>query len=260
MPMSIEFYGVVLDQHGDPVPSAKVSGEVLGKWSKAPPVSTTTDAKGRFTIKSKGLALHLQVEKSGYYLVDNQGSLKPSSQGFTFFEGDGRPVHHPDPASPTIFHLRKAGNPVPLDRLQGQSKLPRDGTSVILSLSKTSQVTVKVGCLTKEDPAQPPNVAYDWHCELTVEGGGLQEATDKNSFLAPTEGYAPTAVIDMPKTLAPKQWNSRVDKTYWLRFPDHTFGKISFMMIARGDHFAVIHGHRNPSPDDANLEPKPDGR
>ncbi len=32
------------------------------------------------------------------------------------------------------------------------------------------------------------------------------------------------------------------------------------MMIAGGDHFAVIQGFRNPTPEDRNLEPKLDER
>lgn len=64
----------------------------------------------------------------------------------------------------------------------------------------------------------------------------------------------------MTKTLGPKQWSRSARKNYWIRFSDHTFGKISFRMHAGGDHFAVIEGFRNPSPNDRNLEPKLDSR
>lgn len=64
----------------------------------------------------------------------------------------------------------------------------------------------------------------------------------------------------MPKTLDRKLWNRRASKNFWLRFPDKTFGRISFLMIAGGDHFAVIQGFRNPTPEDRNLEPKLDER
>lgn len=81
-----------------------------------------------------------------------------------------------------------------------------------------------------------------------------------NKFLSPEEGYEESFVIDMPKTLDRKLWNRRASKNFWLRFPDKTFGRISFMMIAGGDHFAVIQGFRNPTPKDRNLEPKLDER
>ncbi len=256
----IEFYGVVLDHENNPVPSAKVEASVLDNMMKGTPITTTAGADGRFTIKSKGASLHIMVSKNGYYFVDKNGVLRPSSQGFDFGLDNGRGVYQPNAASPVVFHLRKAGNPVPLDALRGQSKVPRDGSPVTIVLSKTSAAAVQISCRTKEDASQAPNAPYDWRCEIQPEGGGIQEVIDEHSFVAPSNGYTHLAVIDMPKSLDRKVWNSRVIKSYWLRLPDNTFGKISFMMNARGGHFAVINGFRNPSPNDRNLEPKLDAR
>lgn len=138
--------------------------------------------------------------------------------------------------------------------------MPRDGSLITVGLSKISTVALQISCRTIEDVTQPPNAPYDWCCEISVDGGGIQEVLDEHSFTAPEGGYASSADINMPKSLAPKEWNSRARKNYWLRFPDNTFGKISFMMNARGDHFAVIEGVRNPSPNDRNLESKLDDR
>jgi hypothetical protein len=260
MQTPIEFYGVVLDHENNPVPSARVEATILDNMMKGTPTTTTAGADGRFAIKSKGASLHIMVSKPGYYFVEKKGVLRPSSQGFDFGLDNGRGVYQPDAASPVIFHLRKAGNPVPLDPLRGQSKVPRDGSPITIGLSKTSKVAFQISCRTTEDDSQAPNAPYDWRCEIHPEGGGIQDAQDDHSFLAPPDGYTQLAVIDMPKTLDRKQWNSRVSKSYWLRFPDNTFGRISFMMNARGDHFAVINGFRNPSPSDRNLEPKLDAR
>jgi hypothetical protein len=260
MQTPIEFYGLVLDQDGNPVPSAKVEASVLDNMIKGTPITTITGADGRFSIKSKGASLHILVSKSGYYYVDESGLLRPSSQGFDFGVDNGRGVYQPNAASPSVFHLRKAGNPVQLDILRGQSKVPRDGSPLAIGLSKTDNLALHVRCRTLEDATQPPNAPYDWHCEIILEGGGIQEAQDEHSFIAPSEGYAPLAVIDMPKTLDRKQWQSRANKNYWLHFSDNTFGRITFMMNARGDHFAEINGFRNPRPNDRNLEPKLESR
>lgn len=260
MQTPIEFYGVVLDHENNPVPSAKVEASVLDNMMKGTPITTAAGADGRFTIKSKGASLHIMVSKSGYYFVDKNGVLRPSSQGFDFGLDNGRGVYQPDAASPIVFHLRKVGNPVPLDALRGQTKVPRDGSPVTIGLSKTSAVAFRISCRTNEDASQAPNAPYDWRCEIQPEGGGVQEVLDEHSFLAPGDGYAQLAVIDMPKSLDRKVWNSRVNKCYWLRFPDNTFGRITFMMIARGDHFAVINGVRNPNPNERNLEPKLDAK
>jgi hypothetical protein len=260
MQTPIEFYGVVLDHENNPVPSAKVEASVLDNMMKGTPITTTAGSDGRFTIKSKGASLHIMVSKNGYYFVDKNGVLRPSTQGFDFGVDDSPRAHKSAPNSPIIFHLRKVGNPVHLETLRGQSKVPRDGSPVTIGLSKTSAVAFQVSCRTNEDASQAPNAPYDWRCEIQPVGGGIQEVLDENSFLAPSGGYTQLAVIDMPKSLDRKVWNSRVNKSYWLRFQDNTFGKISFMMNARGDHFAVINGFRNPSPNDRNLEPKLDAR
>lgn len=180
----IEFYGVVLDQEGDPVPGAKVSATIMDNLNKGTPLAAISDSKGRFAIHSKGATISVRVEKSGYYFVDKGSLLHPSSQGFDFGADTGRGIYQPDPASPTIFHLRKAGNPIPLERLQAQPNVPRDDSSVAISLSKTSKVELQIKCLTLEDETQPPNAPYDWHCEITIEGGGIQEADDEHRLLA----------------------------------------------------------------------------
>lgn len=253
-----EFYGIVLDLDGNPVPDVKVSASTVDNVVKSSPHKTVTDAAGRFMIESKGMSLHVEVSKLGYYRVERGGKITASSQGFDFGVDQGRGVHVSNPAVPAVFHLRKAGNPIPLDRLYGQALLPRDGRAITVSPSKTSPITLKVQCRTLEDETQPPDAPYDWKCQVLVEGGGIQEAKDEASFTAPEDGYAPFAVIDMPKSLAPKQWSSRAKKFYWLSFPDNTFGKIDFMMNARGEHFMVFQGFRNPTPKDRNLEPKLD--
>jgi len=255
-----QFYGIVLDQNGKAVVGAKVDAAVMNNFAEGgTPVSATSDAAGKFSIQSHGASLHVNVSRSGYYQVDPGGNLKPSSQGFDFGVDQGRGVHRSDPASPDVFHLRKAGNPVVLERFRTSSKVPRDGSPVVVRLSKTSNVTLRVRCRTIED-GKTPTDPYDWRCEVDVQGGGIQDRTDETSFSAPDGGYAPSAVIDMPKSLDVKMWHSDVTRNYWLRFPDNTFGRIEFRMIAGGDHFAVIGGYRNPTANPRNLEAKRDAR
>lgn len=253
----IQFHGLVLDQGGNPVPGAKVTGSVLDNSVKGTPISTTSDERGRFSIQTRGMSLHLEVSKSGYYRVNRGGKLEPSSQGFYFIEGIGPAIHYSDPSVPDVFQLLKAGNPVALERLAATQRVPRDGTPVSVRLSKKSNVALRIRCHTVEENGLP-NARYDWKCEVDVEGGGIQEAVDEYEydFTAPEGGYAKSAVINMPKSLDVKIWNSRAIKKYWLRFPDNTFARVQFDMHSRGDHYANIEGFRNPTPNTRNLEPK----
>ena len=255
----IVFYGVVLDQYGRPVSAASVKASVVDNMLKGPPLSALTDQEGKFTLHSKGMSIHIEVSKDGYYYVDRGSDLNPSSQGFDFGTDTGRGIHRSDPAAPTIFHLRRAGKPVKLERIVAQTKVPRDGSPIVVGLIKSGTASLRIRCTTK-DQNDVPNAPFDWRCEIDVVGGGIQEAKDENSFIAPDGGYGVSATIDMPKSLSPLHWRKAETKNYWIRFPDSTFAKIQFRMNARGDHFATINGFRNPSPNDQNLEPKLDAR
>lgn len=251
----IQFYGLVLDQAGNPVAGAKAAGSVLDDSVRGKsPISITSDASGRFSIQTRGRSLYLEVSKPGYYRINQEGKLKPSYQSFDFGLDTGRGIHRSDPASPDVFQLLKAGNPVVLERLVAQPRVPRDGSPMSVRISKKSNVALRIRCHTVAGNGLP-NARYDWKCELDVEGGGIQEALDEYEFTAPEGGYAASAVIDMPKSLGVKIWNSRVIKSYWLRFPDNTFAKVQFDMHTRGEHYANIEGFRSPTPNDRNLEP-----
>lgn len=147
-----------------------------------------------------------------------------------------------------------------MERLFAQSKVPRDGTTIAVILSKASKLALQISCRTMEDSTQAPNAPYDWRCEVKINGGGIQVEHNDFDFIAPDSGYASSFVIDMPKTLGSKSWNSRASKKLWLRFSDGSHAKINLMMNAWGDHFAVLDGYRNPTPNDRNLEPSPDAR
>lgn len=254
MQTPIDFHGVVLDQNNQPVPTAQVNASVLDNMLKGSPIIATTGEDGKFTIKSRGMSLHVEVSKPGYHFVGKGDVLKPSSQGFDFGIDNGKGIHHSDTSFPAVFHLRRARNAVSLDRLVANPKIPRDGTPININISKTSSALLQVSCQTEEN-IQAPNAPYTWKCVVIVSGGGIQEAKNESDFTAPKSGYASSFVIDMPKNLDPKSWSSRANKKLWLRFADGTYAKLNFMMNARGDHFAVLDGYRNPTPDDRNLEP-----
>lgn len=251
----ITFYGIVLDQNQNPVQGATVSATVLNNLQSGTPLSTSSSADGRFTIRTNGASLHVRVSKDGYDDIDRGGQLKPTSQGFDFAADTGRGVHKSDPSRPAIFNLRKPGNPVVLERLNGQAKIPRNGVALPISLSRKGSPILTVKCESEahtDDSAAP----FDWRCEIIVNGGGIQEVTDSTAFEAPVKGYTTSTVIDMPKSLGIRKWRDTETKNYWLQLPDNSFAKVRFRMIAGGDHFAVVDGFRNPSPNDRNLEPK----
>ncbi len=111
MKTPINFYGIVLDQYGTPVPTAKVAVSVVDNMNKASPLNTISDGAGKFTVRSKGLSMRIEITKTGYYYVDPGGELKPSIQGFDFGADPGRGINKSDSSSPIFFIFERLGIP-----------------------------------------------------------------------------------------------------------------------------------------------------
>jgi hypothetical protein len=87
---------------------------------------------------------------------------------------------------------------------------------------------------------------------LAVPGGGLVRTNEEFAFLAPESGYEPSFEINM---LADRpDWNSQVDLKFYYLLRDGRYGRMTFSMIAGGQHFCMIDSVLNPS-GSRNLEP-----
>ena len=109
---SIEFYGKVIDQMGNPVADAKVTLSI-GQVSIMPRsplfLNINTDNTGLFSVTSRDkiTATNLsvkQIEKKGYVESRNKW---PNI--YISFRKDDPQQHKPDPNNPIIFHMRKRG-------------------------------------------------------------------------------------------------------------------------------------------------------
>jgi len=72
------------------------------------------------------------------------------------------------------------------------------------------------------------------------------------AFLAPESGYKPTAEINMPA--GAQGWKDDVDLKFYYRLADGRYGRMTFSMIAGGQHFCMIDSVLNPT-GSRNLEP-----
>lgn len=250
---SIRFYGVVLDQNATPVEGALIEATLLNDVTSGTPVTTTSGTDGRFVIDAKGASLHVHVSKEGFGGFESGGKYKPSSQGFDFASDTGRGVHVPNPDAPVVFNLRKPGKPVILEKIYVQAQLPQNGDRVAIPFREKRPAGVWLSCKSEAHPdgsVEP----FDWRCEMKVEGGGIQFSDDEYAYEAPSEGYSPSVVIDMPKSRG-KDWRDGEIKSYWLKLSDNTFARVKLRMVAGGEHFAVVEGHWNSTPHHRNLEP-----
>lgn len=257
----ISFYGTVLDEVGQPIEGATVRFV----WSDISDNGTseatmTSDSDGLFNLTDrKGKGVSVSVSKAGYYT--------PSKERISSFEyaNPYEPrFHRPNPSRPVVFHLRKKGRAEPLSIMDKSFRIPLDGTAVDVDLLTGKAVpegqgNVRIQCWTSD--RDPGSKRYDWRCQVQIPNGGLLESNNEFDFEAPPIGYRPMDEIKMPKSHE-EQWRSEAIRKYFVKLGNGLYGRVSFLMIAGGDHFCRIESYVNPSGSrnlefDPDVQPKP---
>lgn len=248
----IEFYGKVVDESSNPVAGAQVSFH----WMETPTthgsrsLNTESDSEGLFSLHDAfGPTLTVSVTKSGYY------TSKSTPDGFRYALGNE--PFHPDPRNPVVFHLLKKGKGESLVAMKRNYPIPRDGTPVSINLETGASATGKNGDMVVQcwthDAEKQTGGKYDWRCVVSIPGGGAITNNDEFPFEAPENGYIPSLEINMPANRP--DWTSDVDLKFYYRLADGRYGRMTFSMIAGGQHFCMINSVLNPT-GSRNLEPK----
>jgi hypothetical protein len=123
---SINVYGKVVDQHGQPVPGVKVHGGVQLNMTmvsdRVENHDTETDSQGRFSFTGlHGIRFGLGLEKLGY---------EYNTQLYTTWWNS----YKPDPANPMVFTLYKLQGAQPMVYAKFGNWIPYDGTSIKIDL------------------------------------------------------------------------------------------------------------------------------
>ena len=247
----IEFYGKVVDENSNAVAGANITFH----WVEVPAMEgnrTTnmeSDTEGLFSLRGQsGPDLIVSVSKEGYY------TSKSTPDGFHYALANE--IYHPDPQNPVIFSLRKKGVGENLIKVKQNYRVPRDGTPLGIDLTTGKAIiggsgNFVVQCWT-DDQGKRSGQRYDWRCLVTIPSGGLVLSDEEFAFLAPENGYALTNEIVMPADRP--DWRNDVDLKFFYRLANGRYGRMTFSMIAGGDHFCMIDSVLNPS-GSRNLEP-----
>jgi hypothetical protein len=254
----IEFYGRVVDQHGDVVPGAdvKIAANDKAFGGRPSQYSKTTDETGSFYITGiKGLTLAVEVSKSGYDVIPPADNQVTSSGLFEY----GLSSVHARPQSssdkPIVFTLRKPGIREPLVKIDQQNfRIGRDGTPLLISLDQKHSHNVVLRCWTNDNNLTEGQRKYDWRLQIEVEKGALAPRNDAFDYEAPDAGYAKTDAINMPASLPQNQWHGFAKRSYFIRFDDDIFARVEIEMHAGGDHFVVWSSALNPKAGSRILE------
>jgi hypothetical protein len=135
----IEFYGLVIDQDGNPIPGVKVTLSIRTTKEPMPGVLNdvfeqsvvNTDTQGQFALTgAKGALLSVTaLEKDGY-----EASVKSLNRAHYWYWNDPRAVFHPNADKPEIFHLWKKAGAERLIRKGIGSGLHTEGTPTTFDL------------------------------------------------------------------------------------------------------------------------------
>ncbi len=246
----IQFYGKVVDENTNPVADANVHFVWTDLSEKGTSEKiTASDQYGFFSLSdTNGKNLIVQVSKDGYY------AYQPFGASFNYAGENQNFV--PDPANPVLFRLKKKGLAEPMIHVQSpiggpkDFKIPKDGTAVEVSLTTGKALPpgegdLRVQCWTDND-SKESGEHYDWKCQISVPGGGILESANELDYQAPLYGYQTSDVIDMPATLE-TNWSNHANRTYFVKLANGSYARISFEMVAGGDHFFQLESFLNPS-------------
>jgi hypothetical protein len=244
---SLDFYGKVIDQFGNPVVGVNVDAGV-GLYvsftrSGGKNYITETDTTGRFSfVGIHGAGVGFTLKKEGYsYNQRLSSSSRPKD-------------YVPDSSRPVIFTMWKLKGAEPMVHTSIQAGLACDGTprsfDVLTGRRDTGDL---IATLTRTPVNIDRGKPFDWTLTLGIAGGGLIEIADPYPYKAPAGGYQSSIAINMPADA--KDWNSSVVRSYYI-YDGRNYGRVTIDIMADYQppptHFE-IDSYVNPS-GSRNLE------
>jgi len=212
---SLEFYGKVIDQDGQPVVGARIQGNVMTtigfRGTNEMPHVTSTDSQGNFEFRGlHGQSLGVTPQKDGYeYTQKGNGNWTPTYKASI----DNR----------VIIYMWKIKGAEPMIHTFIRAGLACDGSQSTFNLfTKRIDATGLTMKLTRNPVNIDRRKNFDWTLTISVSGGGLIPIKDIYPDEAPEDGYK-DIIIDMPAES--KYWTPEVNESYYL-FDGHHYGRV----------------------------------
>lgn len=201
--VGVQFYGEVVDQHGDPVANAQINAVVRHWYETVPGVpdvkgemislAARTGTDGRFKLRgATGDVLEIKsIQKDQYELEPGKYNIAPVAGSMD---------------APVVFKMWRKGVSAQLVSQGIETRIPYDGTTVTFDLLTGQQCadTAAKGDLRIALRRWPLNLPaghtkpFEWHVIVEAIGGGIIQAGDGLMYTAPEDGYQPRIQIDMP--------------------------------------------------------------
>jgi hypothetical protein len=190
----IQFYGMVLDETGAPLPDVKVFWRVLKAGSFAPSLGLPTrsdgtvssDADGKFSVKETGSSISIEsFVKAGY----KEARQIQASYGY----GSNAAPHQPDKLKPVRFLMVKDGAP-PSQKINVPMRFDWDGNAKDFEIG-TKTFSEKITLVPSLEPHKPGEPDLNWKLILKAKSGRLILGKQGDAPLAPESGYADEVLL-----------------------------------------------------------------
>ena len=244
----ISFYGRTVDQSGQPVALADVRFEVNDTSARGTTdFHAKSDANGFFSLTNvKGANLAMHITKNGYY----QGHAEKNS--FSYAGADS--IYEPDPKNPTVFHLHKGGERVPLIKRDWNLQIKLNAPIIIDLLndttnSPTGQLQIE---LLENDPGGRNAFGAKCLMRLSVAGGGIRTNAEEFPFIAPESGYESSVEIGTEFGTSRPGWGTTTARAVFLKMQG-LYARAQIELNPGGTQFLVDY-YINPT-GSRNLEP-----
>ena len=221
----IEFYGVVVDESGEPLEGVEVLWNIVKSGSFAPSLGLTTGSSGsmhtlndgRFTINNEtGSTLGIKsLSKVDYHELN--GTVRSYGYGST------PEPHQPDQLNPVKYvMIRDGGNRSMKKRVP--LRFDWDGTNKEIPISLPDRREVVI--LTPEITGQKPDSQdFDWSIKIQMKNAQLIVAKIGDARLAPINGYRSEIKL---KNDVEGQRGSEANALIYFKTEDNRFGEMRF--------------------------------
>ena len=260
----IVFYGMAIDQYGNPIESVHVEAivsQIGGELHSHHRVTNalSTDIAGDFAVSGiLGESLELKLDKPGYELSAD------SIESFGYGPAVGA-HHEPHRTTPVVYRFWKRGKFATLKSSRFEQKISADGTPIafntmtgqpIIGMTNPSNPTLRIW----RDPLRfdyQKSMPEEWRYEFIWPGGNVQPTQDTFCYRAPDKDYSDK--IEQTFRKGTSGYRLREKQSFYFINGLHQFGTgvLEIWADRNGDEAEVMLSMSWNPDGTQNLEPEP---
>jgi hypothetical protein len=246
-----DFYGKAIDQYGEPIANANVSGTLIlndGTYGgiRVKNYATITDGSGLFEfVGMHGESLNVRISKEGY---------KMGERGEGYKGPIGSQTSPTDRATLTMWKIQGAET---LAKSSIDARISHDGSPVTFDVAtgkESSEGDLRVTLSRLPLDVRRGRDKFNWTAKVEMLNGGVVEENDPYPYLVPENGYQPFFEFNVSSNAVP--WRPYLDKDFYIKNSQGQFGLMKLHINSsvtparlKADFTINPSGSRNLEPD-----------